>query len=75
MTDYYRDVELMGIVNGSPYMGRARASAIPFEGISFICVCKLSSRSIPVSDMEGRTHTSYPSPLPQPRRPNVAGSV
>lgn len=79
VTYHHREVELMGIINDSPDMGEGMSFCLTFGRYraSYVCACvsKLCSRSIPMNDMEGRTHTSYPSLLPQPRRPNVAGSA
>lgn len=61
MTDHHREVELVGIINGSSYMRRARDSAIPLEGIRLqmrVHVLVNCPRSIPRGDMEGRTHMS-----------------
>lgn len=69
MTYHHREVELMGIINDSPDMGEGMSSCLTFGRYqaSHVCACasKLCSRSIPMNDVEGRTHTSYPSPLPQ----------
>lgn len=79
VTYHHREVELMGIINDSPDMGEGMSSCLTFGRYqaSHVCACasKLCSRSIPMNDVEGRTHTSYPSPLPQSWRPNVAGSA
>lgn len=41
MTDHHRDVELMGIINGSSYMGEGMSLHQSFERhqASYVCAC------------------------------------
>lgn len=77
VTYHHREVELMGTINDSPDMGEGMSFCLTFGRASHVCACvsKLCSRSVPMNDMEGRTHTSCPPSLPQSWRPNVVGSA